>query len=403
MKEGFPASFDPSWVERDDNPLASCYRDFAVSQRLLLTGHSHQAWPDRARKGLERAWADAAERVDGKWDAAFAAMERVQEGYRRLLGGADGPITLSESTHNLMVRLLSALDWRRRPRIVATDGEFYAARRQLQRLEEEGLEVVWVPASPAPTVGERRAAAVDDRTAACLVSTVFFSTAEVAGELAAAREACDRHGTLLVLDTYHHLNVRPFDLESEGLGSAFVLGGGYKYCQLGEGNSFLRVPPGHSLRPVVTGWFAAFDRLYEMPGGRVPYSDGFYRFMGATFDPVSHYRGAEVFAFFQEIELTPSRLERSYRWQIDRLRRQFDALDLPPEVIRRRDVPLVRLGGFLALEAPRADAIRQRLAERGVLTDSRRTTLRLGPAPYLSRRQLDDAVAILGEVAREVG
>ena len=29
---------------------------------------------------------------------------------------------------------------------------------------------------------------------------------------------------------------------------AFVVGGGYKYCQLGEGNAFLRFPPGCELR-----------------------------------------------------------------------------------------------------------------------------------------------------------
>ena len=43
-----------------------------------------------------------------------------------------------------------------------------------------------------------------------------------------------------------------------GLADAFVTGGGYKYCQLGEGNAFLRVPPGRQMRPVLTGWFAEF-------------------------------------------------------------------------------------------------------------------------------------------------
>jgi kynureninase len=401
VKEGLPAEFDPRWVEQPDNPLASCYRDFHVAGRLLLTGHSHQAWPDRARKGLERAWIDAAEGVDAKWEAAFREMARVQEGYRRLLGDAKGPITLSESTHNLLVRLLSALDWRRRRQVVTTDEEFYAARRQLQRLEEEGVEVTWVAARPAESVGERLAAAVDDRTAACLVSTVFFSTAEIAGGLEAAQSACDRHGAILILDAYHHLNVVPFDLEP-GLAGAFVVGGGYKYCQLGEGNAFLRTPPDCELRPVVTGWFAAFDRLYEMPEGRVPYSAGFHRFMGATFDPVSHYRAAEVFTFFADTAMTSERLRRASQWQIERLRRRFDALDLPPDRIRRADVPLERLAGFLALEAPRAGDIRERLLDRGVVTDSRRDTLRLGPAPYLSRRQLDDAVEVLGEVVREL-
>ena len=46
---------------------------------------------------------------------------------------------------------------------------------------------------------------------------------------------------MLLVDAYHHLNVVPFDIDSSGLQEAFVTGGGYKYCQLGEGNCF---PPG---------------------------------------------------------------------------------------------------------------------------------------------------------------
>ena len=40
---------------------------------------------------------------------------------------------------------------------------------------------------------------------------------------------------------------------------------------------------------------------------------------------------------------------------------------------------------------------------RGVSTDSRGDILRLGPAPYLSDRQLEDAVAALCEVVTELG
>ena len=47
------------------------------------------------------------------------------------------------------------------------------------------------------------------------------------------------------------------------LGDAFVVGGGYKYCQLGEGNCFLRIPPDTDLRPVVTGWFSEFTALAD--------------------------------------------------------------------------------------------------------------------------------------------
>ena len=51
--------------------LAPYYSRFRVAERLLLTGHSHQAWPDRAELGQRRAWEDAAEWVDKKWERAF--------------------------------------------------------------------------------------------------------------------------------------------------------------------------------------------------------------------------------------------------------------------------------------------------------------------------------------------
>ena len=47
-----------------------------------------------------------------------------------------------QNTHELVMRFLSALDLRARPRLVTTDGEFHTLRRQLARLAEEGLEVV---------------------------------------------------------------------------------------------------------------------------------------------------------------------------------------------------------------------------------------------------------------------
>jgi kynureninase len=69
------------------NGLAKHYSRFRVTERLLLTGHSHQAWPDCAFAGQEQAWLDAAELVDDKWERAMAAADKVRQGYARLLGG----------------------------------------------------------------------------------------------------------------------------------------------------------------------------------------------------------------------------------------------------------------------------------------------------------------------------
>ena len=394
---------DPASLHRSPNALASHYARFRVSERLLLTGHSHQAWPDCGFEAQAAAWLDAARYVDDKWEHAFARAERVREGFARLLGDAGDGIALAPNTHELVVRLLSALPLRARPRLVTTDGEFHTIRRQLDRLAEEGLEVARVAETPLESLPARLARAVDDRTVLVLVSAVFFDTGRIARGLAEVAASCRRRGAALLVDVYHALNVVPVSLAEDGLGDAFLVGGGYKYCQLGEGNCFLRLPPGTELRPVVTGWFSEFTALAERQGpGRVAYGQGGDRFAGATYDPTSHYRAAAVFDFFCEQELTPALLREVSQHQIGVLASGFDALDLDPAVVsRERDVPLSEIGGFLALRSPRATSLARELHARGVLTDARGDVLRLGPAPYLSDPQLREALGILAEVARE--
>ena len=79
-----------------------------------------------------QAWLDAVELVGEKSERAFECAERVRQGYARLLDDDSGHIALASSTHDLVVRFLSAL--------------------------------------PAADLAERLASVVDDRTAAVLVS-----------------------------------------------------------------------------------------------------------------------------------------------------------------------------------------------------------------------------------------
>lgn len=389
-------------VRAEPNVLAADYAHFAVARRLLLTGHSHQAWPDVALEGQVEAFTDAAREVDAKWPLAEAKAEEVAAGFGALLGDPEGDICLAGSTHDLLVRFLSSLDLARRPRLVTTDAEFHSVRRQLARLAEEGMEVVRVPASPVDTLAERMAAAVDDRTSAVLVSQVLFETARIVPGLGDLARACLRTGTELLVDVYHALGVLEVPIHALGLADAWVLGGGYKYLQLGEGNCFLRLPS-HArwLRPVVTGWFAEFGELAEEPDPtRVSYAAGAARFAGATYDPTSHYRAARVFRYRADRGLTPPLLRAVSLHQVGLLREAFDALDLPPELVTRdRLTPPECYAGFLALRSPHAAALRAALLERGVRTDHRGEYLRLGPAPYLCDRQLTDAVLALGDAA----
>ena len=383
--------------------LAKHYARFRVSERLLLTGHSHQAWPDIGFEAQQRAWLDAAERVDDKWERAAAIADEVRAGFRRLLNDRDGDIALGQNTHELIVRLLSALiafpmPHARPIRLVTTDGEFHTIRRQLDRLAEAGIEVVKVAARPVTTLAERTAAAVDDRVACVLMSSVLFETAEIVPHLRHVAATCERLGTTLLIDAYHHLNVVPFDIEAMGLARAFVVGGGYKYCQLGEGNCFLRVPAGCELRPIITGWFSEFAHLDAATHAReVPYGAGAARFAGATYDPTAHYRAAAVFRFHQQVEMTPPGLREMSQRQTRMIDRSIRALDLNPRLADVVDVPAESRAGFVAVRTPYAAMLVPRLRHRQMYVDSRGDLLRLGPAPYVTDAQLTSAIHLLAE------
>ena len=386
------------------NPLAAHYSRFRVTERILLTGHSHQAWPDVAFEAQQRAWLDAAELVDDKWARAFEQAARVRAGFARLLGDRAENIALGQNTHELVTRWLSALPFKTRRRLVTTTGEFHTVRRQLDRLAEEGVEIVRVPARPVEELSERMAHEIDDRTLAVMVSSVLFGTAEIVPNLNRTVEACEAHGAALLIDAYHHLNVVPFDVRAMGLDRAFVTGGGYKYCQLGEGNCFLRVPPATRLRPVLTGWFAEFQALEaaNRQTAAVAYPEGAAAFAGATYDPTSHYRAAAVFDFHAAHGLTADRLRAISVHHVGVLETAIAGLDLDPSKARVVEMAPDRRAGFLAVRSPHATELARALRQSAVFADSRGEILRLGPAPYVSDEQLHEAVAKLSRVVTGV-
>jgi kynureninase len=104
-----------------------------------------------------------------------------------------------------------------------------------------------------------------------------------------------------------------------------------------------------------------------------------------------------VFTFHQRIGLTPTLLREVSVHQVGVLQAAVEALDAPRDlveiIVRQPD----RRAGFLAVRSSRAAELCEGLRARGVTADSRGTTLRLGPAPYLTDDQLRDAVSRLGD------
>ena len=153
-------------------------------------------------------------------------------------------VALGQNTHELVLRFLSALDLaraaaarhdRRRVPHAAPPARAAGGGRARRRARRGGAVRTRSPSASRPSV--------DDRTAAVLVSAVLFETARIVPGLDALAGACAAPRGRAARRRLPRASGRGGS-RSRGLGlrEAWVVGGGYKYLQLGEGNCFLRLP-----------------------------------------------------------------------------------------------------------------------------------------------------------------
>lgn len=378
------------------------YSYFNVGERLLFTGHSHQAWPDVAREGQLEYFDVCARDVDNKWDESFRKTEVLRDYLREYYDDPYGFYCREESTHVLFVSWMSSLDLKNKPKIVSTDGEFHSLYRQLHRLEEEGLEFVRVATHPDDTFAERIIDELDERTSAVMLSRVYFESSLINTHLTEIAAAAREKNIPVLIDDYHGTNVVPLSIREAGLEDCFILIGGYKYLQWGEANCFLRFPKDCEYRPAITGWFASFSTL-DKPRNNEPveYDKSDQRFASGTYDPSSQFRAAKVVEFFREQGLTPEVLRNQYKAQVALLRSCFEKQIFSEDLIRLTHKEDLNLnGGFLSLTTPKAREIRAALMEEGIYTDARDQILRFGPAPYTTEEQIEEVMEKLGRILK---
>jgi kynureninase len=251
--------------------LQKQYSDFlSSSDRILLTGHSHQAWPNQARKGVIQAFEDAALYVDDKWNMVFKHTDQVRTFIAQYCHAHPDEIALGQNTHELFTRFLSALPLDQKNKIVVSTGEFHSVYRQLVAFQRSNPlvsstpKVVWVDEFPVSTLADRLAHEVDSTCSAVICSTVLFQTGTQVPHLQELASRCTQHEVRLFLDAYHSFQSTPFDLNTfDPNDLVYLSGGGYKYAQWGEGACWLRVPAHDHIQPSFTGWFSDFEHLHE--------------------------------------------------------------------------------------------------------------------------------------------
>lgn len=361
----------------------------ANPDRLHFAAHSHHLWPDANHAGHLEAWDDAAALADHKWDKIMGPVwSQAQQHVADELQLPD-PATLcfAPNTHDFIVRLLSAIS-ARPVRVLATDGEFHSFRRQMTRWVEAG-EVLLETVPPETLLETARSGRFD----LIFASHVLFNSGTILSELDGLAELARPDGPWVVIDGYHGFMAVETDLSSIA-DSVFYLSGGYKYAMAGEGACFLHAPAGYAERPVVTGWYAAFDDL-ALPPGDVGYAPDGRRFLGSTFDPSGLYRFNAVQNMLHSEGLTTAVISE----HVAGLQARFlqDCAMAGLDLLNPLDGgPHAR---FLAFKGDRAAKLHGLLAGQNVMTDVRGDVLRIGFALYHDAEDVTRLSKILGQLA----
>lgn len=370
----------------------------ANPERLHFAAHSHHLWPDASFEGHMRAWNDAAQFADRKWDRV---MDEIWPAAQAEVAGELGTgqpqaIVFAPNTHELLVRLLASTPSRWPIRVLTSDGEFHSARRQLARLEEAGAAIVErISVEPFDAFSDRfLEAARTGNHDFIFVSQLLFGSGRTFDRVAELARLGKSEGPWVVIDGYHAFMALEEPFGAAAAQSAFYLGGGYKYAMAGEGCAFMHAPPGFGERPPITGWFAEFEDL-SVPPGSVGYAKDASRFLGATFDPSGLYRFAEVRRMLADNGLTTARASKYCESLQLRL---VDALGGTAvgkaELLNPLDgAPHAR---FLAIRSPEAQRWYTQLKDKKCITDVRGDVLRIGFGIYQDEGDVDHLIELLG-------
>jgi len=376
----------------------------ANPERINLAAHSHHDWPDVTFEAQIRCWDDAARLANNKWEYVFGELiPSLQQGIAAILNLPDpSTIAFAPNTHEFLCRIISCFSSDRPIHVLSTDAEFHTFRRQMARLQEDGMAMVtYVSAEPCETFAKRfQEAAAKGRHDLVFVSQVFFTNGGTSGEVEDIAAAVRDVESFIVIDGYHGFMARPIDL-SKVAARVFYMAGGYKYAMAGEAICFLHCPPGYGPRPRDTGWFAEFGALVAAPGKTVGYPASGARFVGATFDPVGMYRLRAVLAWMAARGLGIEQVHSHSTTLMVRFLERLEPLGLTG--LTRGDLitPFgngAAHGNFLAFRTRQAGAIQAALAGVNIQADHRGDRMRFGFGIAITLEEVDSAIGRMVEV-----
>ncbi len=309
------------------------------------------------------------------YEVWWAALAELRSRYARLIGAAEGSVALHANISTALTAVAESLDYRRRPKVVVTSLDFPTIAYQWLARAGEGIETVVVESPDGIGVPvETIARAIDDRTAVVATSHVFFTSGAIQ-DVRALAELAHRKGALLLVDGYQAAGQLPVDVRA--LDVDFYCSGGLKWLLGGTGVAFMYARPElwPSLAPRASGWFAHREQFRFDPHALELHADARRLEAGtpALMPVYAQLGGLEIIE-----ELGPREIRRRTMALAEDLIESAREAGLRPKVAA---TPEERTAIVMLPSDDPAAAVR-RLAEAGIVADSRPGHVRLSPYFY---------------------
>jgi selenocysteine lyase/cysteine desulfurase len=389
------ASGVASGVPAGAHPLARYRPEFPIFRdRIYLNTCSLGALGNRARRKVAEFLDVWQARGAAAWyDVWWEALGELRARYARVVGAAPAEIALAPSVSVAVATVASALDYRKRPRVVVGSLDFPTVAYQWLAKRSLGVEVVVVESPDQVTVPvEAFARAIDERTALVATSHVYFTSGAIQ-DIAAIADVAHRKGALCLVDGYQSVGQVPVDVRASGVD--FLIGGGLKWLLGGTGIVFcyVREPLARALEPTVAGWFGHREQFAFEPRDLLFHDDA-RRFELGTPSLAAVHAQLGGLEYIEEIGVPAIRGVTS--GLTEDLVARARAQGLHPKVAA---TPETRSAIVMLPAADPVASVRQ-LAARGIVADARPGHVRLSPFFYNIQ---DDHVAALGTLAAQRG
>jgi selenocysteine lyase/cysteine desulfurase len=367
--------------------LWEIYQDqFPVREHLIYLNHAAVTPLCRAASDAMKHQAEDQAQFGSmhydQWLAVYAGLRRAAA---KLIGGAAEDIAIVKNTSEGIATVATGFDWREGDKMVAFEEEFPANYYPWKRLEQKGVEVVWL--SVLDPLEKIDSACRGARLLA--ISFVQYLSGHRV-DLEALGEICRRRGCFFLVDAIQGLGAFPVDASRCGIHALAADGHKWLLGPEGCGLLYINAELREHVTPVEFG-YTNVARFADYSTRDMTLRPNAGRYECGTLNTIGCYGLKAALDFLLAVGV--DRIAPAVQALGDRI--AAGVREKGYEVLGRR-TPATGAGivSFRKQDADSVEIVR-RLRERGIATANRGGWVRTSPHFYISPEEVDRMVAEL--------